>query len=1592
MFPKAAPTEPTRTTIPPAAPVSNWSVALYRKAEPILPLNPSDVSQTPAPQQTNGSFYVQLQQQASASSPSRSDVLYFRYQAQQQKNNANSYTLPFTISQLNNMNLSPDTAPISSTSSRFSGLEQQSGLNDSSDNPSTLLLRAKAFLGVLVLNSSANSITANTAGIIRPFMIFVTEEVFIGQLFDAYIFRISQVATISMRDNPEDEIFVSGIKKLFQGRCFYYATFFNPELNNNKRYFNKPYDITLCAQRMVQGHDSDIRFFWNRGLCLPLLKFNIDIRYWIPKIMCGGIETYRNPNEDIELWLISRLSCERAGTRFNVRGVNDDGAVANFVETEQVVFLPRQNHYSSFVIVRGSIPLFWHQPRFQVGAHRITVSRSEALSFKAFFEHFKVLYRHYGRVLIINLVDKRDDEKRVGEEYHNLFELLVKTYQSKQKKEKPSLGYLTERDFIWFDYHEQVRATKGLTPEQFVDKMLIQNKQYSIGQELERQSIFTYMDEKTSSLQQGVFRINCIDCLDRTNNVQLTLGMVVLTMQIANLKKEVNINNLVDHLRDMWINNGDHISRIYTGTGAIGQRNKAKDIQRSLGRAIQNNLRDDEKQQSMQTLIYSYAKDSYLHERSVAALLTPYVISDGIILNEMFRIRQEFVRKEKFRISIGTWNINGDRNPALENEYPSILDAWILDGPENISSKTRKNNSIPTIGFVSDDYIKSMPDILAIGFQEICDLTATNMVWQSSVNATRWVDNVQLHFKKSYPNDEYILLGNDQLVGVCLAIFIRRDLAPYVKNIVVDSVKTGMGGKIGNKGCVAIRLVLHNTSICFICAHFTAGQNEFNERNKDYKSIMEKLLFQPPSRALWHDHIFFLGDFNYRLTIPRVQVEQFIKNEAYKQLLEYDQLRKEHAEGRVFREFTEGLIKFPPTYKHDIGSDEYDTSEKARTPSYTDRILWRSIFSNVQTKQVYYGRAEVKTSDHRPVSAMFDIDVEICDETKMHKKYIDIYERFKPSNAQIIFDMKNDVNLNKNQLIEEFDMYVQKKYGFDTIIVDRFFTSNDKQLSLNMSFENGEHARKVMEPTQDQLSNGLSFNKRLITINEDFALNQKLNLLFSNADETMYSKSVAYDLGSYQQPSRESLSTLQDVTVAGVVADEKNSITTSKTDNENTINEYDIETLELIKESERTFEQRRRTYGDIFVRDSDSDDETKSMDGTKEYSKSSSSSDSDAPTSTDSEAPYGSDSESSSSYDEYHAERKIPKKRIHGHNKGPLKLFFQERIVYWPKDRYKKYKRYHMKKHGIEINYGQIHTEEIKHSLKHEKRQRKKERTPSITLMTMMEGLAKQMAFVSLDPELSIAPIESDKTSLSSMKLANNEQINSKSKSISNRMKEKVKKSVKRKPKSFTNSNTDDDDKVATNSDATSRTSGVPDEESILTGAADIDESRHEYNVGELISFASFDIPTDTNPNDQKPNSLLNDDIFDPFNFIDSSTSTNSGIDHYPSATTSSFHIDPFNMISQPSRENNSSVNMFSSTLINTSNNFFHQSQPQLIPTKVLTPTPLVAATTTASQPSITLKNLSLNQNKKKNEVVTDLLDLSETSASSDNLIFDPYA
>lgn len=59
----------------------------------------------------------------------------------------------------------------------------------------------------------------------------------------------------------------------------------------------------------------------------------------------------------------------------------------------------------------------------------------------------------------------------------------------------------------------------------------------------------------------------------------------------------------------------------------------------------------------------------------------------------------------------------------------------------------------------------------------------------------------------------------------------------------VQSVKTGLGGSAGNKGGVAIRLLLHATSICFVCSHLAAGQSGVADRNSDYHDIASRIAF-----------------------------------------------------------------------------------------------------------------------------------------------------------------------------------------------------------------------------------------------------------------------------------------------------------------------------------------------------------------------------------------------------------------------------------------------------------------------------------------------------------------------------------------------------------------------------------------------------------------------------------------------------------------------------------------------------------------------------------------------------------------------------
>jgi hypothetical protein len=66
----------------------------------------------------------------------------------------------------------------------------------------------------------------------------------------------------------------------------------------------------------------------------------------------------------IHLALLSRRSRFRAGTRYFKRGVDHEGQVANYNETEQIVTVDSPSGADasaqiSYVQIRGSIPVFW---------------------------------------------------------------------------------------------------------------------------------------------------------------------------------------------------------------------------------------------------------------------------------------------------------------------------------------------------------------------------------------------------------------------------------------------------------------------------------------------------------------------------------------------------------------------------------------------------------------------------------------------------------------------------------------------------------------------------------------------------------------------------------------------------------------------------------------------------------------------------------------------------------------------------------------------------------------------------------------------------------------------------------------------------------------------------------------------------------------------------------------------------------------------------------------------------------------------------------------------------------------------------------
>ena len=245
------------------------------------------------------------------------------------------------------------------------------------------------------------------------------------------------------------------------------------------------------------------------------------------------------------LALISRLGWKRAGTRFNTRGVDDDGNTANFVEVgilphfalitmsegmvqTEMIFSTDQ-HCVSYVQVRGSVPcvysslnthfsflitkcfvVFWEQQGLQTFGQRIQITRPHA-SQPAFERHFTQLMDEYGSIHAINLLGAKENEASLTSAYDRHLQIA-----------RGAIG--DQLSITHYDFHDAVKigGHDGVIRElRYATLTCLQDLLQSpccshLDSIVEHVDAFGFsmcdaVSDDIVTDQKGIFRTNCLD-------------------------------------------------------------------------------------------------------------------------------------------------------------------------------------------------------------------------------------------------------------------------------------------------------------------------------------------------------------------------------------------------------------------------------------------------------------------------------------------------------------------------------------------------------------------------------------------------------------------------------------------------------------------------------------------------------------------------------------------------------------------------------------------------------------------------------------------------------------------------------------------------------------------------------------------------------------------------------------------------------------------------------------------------------------------------------------------------------------------------
>jgi hypothetical protein len=562
-------------------------------------------------------------------------------------------------------------------------------------------------------------------------------------------------------------------------------------LSSGTFYYSSDFDLTRRLQHRttdaatVSIDSLDAGFLWNSYMIQPLVDFRsrlaprdketLDASGILTSAIRGFALTITIPTSSApikasgsgmpsSMTLISRLSCRRAGTRFNSRGIDDDGNVANYVESETIYWAPSGVCFS-YVQVRGSVPIFWEQQSGLLpGQQKITITRSEEATQPAFDKHFENLEISYGAIHVVNLLShEKPQEIELSQKYRKHIGNSPLNYGVEKHDREHELLKLTE-----YDFHAETRGPAGYEAASMIARWVQDSADafaYYLSEEVEERARVNGEDRifrrsMTILQQEGIFRTNCLDCLDRTNLVQTIISKMALEVFLSHKSLRGSQDFWMRH-SSMWADNGDALSRIYAGTGALkssftrhGKMSLAgalADARKSATRMYINNFADKGRQNTIDMLLGRLMGQVPVH------LYDP--VNDYVVA-ELQRRAIEYSESETINLLVGTFNLNGKTSGVTADLSP-----WLC----------------PDV-----DPSQQCPEIVAVGFQEIVELSPQQIMATDPDRRELWERAVKRTLNKNaekYGREEYVMLRGGQLVGASLSVFVRADCLKDIKNV-----------------------------------------------------------------------------------------------------------------------------------------------------------------------------------------------------------------------------------------------------------------------------------------------------------------------------------------------------------------------------------------------------------------------------------------------------------------------------------------------------------------------------------------------------------------------------------------------------------------------------------------------------------------------------------------------------------------------------------------------------------------------------------------------------------------------------------------